>query len=86
VVSIILFTTRRSHPLTQELTRHGMAVHEALEVSEVFVLATQHREAYIVITHEVDGERAREIQQRYPTIHLKAGATAADVSSAQKPE
>ncbi|MFL6310601.1 MAG: hypothetical protein ACJ71W_00720 [Terriglobales bacterium] len=81
MVSIILFTTRRSHPLTEELTRHGMAVHEALEVSEVFALARQHREAYIVITHEVDGERARAIQRSYPTITLKPDATAQDVIS-----
>lgn len=86
MVSIILFTTRRSHPLSEELTIHGVSVFEALAITEVFALAQQHREAYIVITHDVDAEQAKAVQLRYPTIHLKAGATASDVRSAQKPE
>ncbi|HEV7521309.1 MAG TPA: hypothetical protein VGP89_09435 [Candidatus Angelobacter sp.] len=85
-MSIILFTTRSLHPLAEELMVYGIAVHEALAISEVLALAEQHPEAQIVIMSDVDAARAQEIQQRYPTITLKADATARDVMFAGGPD
>jgi hypothetical protein len=73
-VTLILFTAIAPHPLTEELSRQGYQVNEALAVSEVFSLVEQHPLATIIITADVDQERARAIQQHYPTLHLKPGS------------
>ena len=79
LVTLILFTIRAPDPLAEELARQGHQVYEALAISEVLALAEQHSDAQIIITSEVGNDRAAVIQQHYPTLHLKAGATAADV-------
>jgi hypothetical protein len=50
-----------------------------LAISEVFCLAEQHPTATILITADVDQERAKAIQQHYPTLHLKTEATVQDI-------
>jgi hypothetical protein len=78
-VTIILFTTRAPNPLTDELSQQGYTVYEALAVSDVFALADQHTLATILITADVDRERAKAIQHHYPTLHLKTDAKARDI-------
>jgi hypothetical protein len=77
--NLILFTTTAPYPLTDELSRQGYQVREALAISEVFSLADEWQFATIIITAEIDPERAKVIQQHYPTLHLKAHATVRDV-------
>jgi len=79
-VTLILFTTIAPHPLTEELSRQGYQVYEALAVSEVLALAEQHPTASIIITPDVDQRRARVIQQHWPTVRLHKEFTALDVS------
>jgi hypothetical protein len=57
------------------LEAKGFIVYEALAISEVFALVQEHHGAQIVITGEIDAERAKIIQQRYPTIVLKRFAS-----------
>jgi hypothetical protein len=45
----------------------------------VFALADQHTLATILITAEVDRQRAKAIQPHYPTLHLKADASVRDI-------
>jgi hypothetical protein len=78
-MTLILFTTVAPHPLTHELSHQGHIVYEALAVSEVYALADQHPLATIIITAEVDQERAKAIQHHYPTLQLKATATVHDI-------
>jgi hypothetical protein len=59
-VTLILFTTIAPHPLTEELSRQGYQVSEALAVSEVFTLVES---ATILITADVDQDRARVAQR-----------------------
>ncbi|MGZ7104657.1 MAG: hypothetical protein ACXVKC_04420 [Candidatus Angelobacter sp.] len=78
-MTLILFTTVAPHPLSEELFSQGYQVYEALAVSEVFSLIEQHPTASIIITADVDQERAKAIQQHYPTLHLKPAATVKDI-------
>lgn len=78
-MTLILFTTVAPHPLTHELSHQGHTVYEALAVSEVYALADQHPLATIIITADIDPERARAIQHHYPTLHLKSTATVQDI-------
>jgi hypothetical protein len=48
-------------------------------ISEVFALAEQYSTATILSSADVDQDRARVVQQRYPTLHLKPAATARDI-------
>jgi hypothetical protein len=41
----------------------------------VYALADQHPAAQIIITTDIDPERAKAIQHHYPTMHLKPNAT-----------
>jgi hypothetical protein len=68
---VILFTMHAPDKLADELAREGAEVYEALAISEVFALAEEHRDAQIVMTAEVDPQRAKVIQQRYPMVTLK---------------
>jgi hypothetical protein len=52
------FTTRAPNTLTDELSQQGYTVYEALAVSDVYALADQHPLATIIITADVDRERA----------------------------
>jgi hypothetical protein len=70
-VILILFTTTAPNPLTEELSRHGQQVYEALAISEVLALAEQHPTASIVITPDVDQARASIIQKHWPTVRLQ---------------
>jgi hypothetical protein len=45
----------------------------------VYALADQHPSATIIITADVDPERAKAIQHHYPTMHLKPNATVQDI-------
>jgi hypothetical protein len=67
-ITIILFVTHAPHPLADELITKGFTVYEALAISEVLALVQQHPSAQIIITAGVDADRARVIQQRYPTV------------------
>jgi hypothetical protein len=78
-VVLILFTATAPNPFTDELLRHGHQVFEALAISEVLALAEQHPLAAIIITADVEHERAKVVQQHYPTMHLKATAGAQDI-------
>jgi predicted nicotinamide N-methyase len=76
---LILFTSKSPHPLTDELSHQGHTVCEALAISEVYALADQHPLAAIIITADIDPERAKAIQHHYPTLHLKPAATVRDI-------
>ena len=76
---VILFTTRAPDTLTDELSHQGYTIYEALAVSDVYALADQHPQAQIIITADIDPERAKAIQHHYPTMHLKANATVKDI-------
>src|SRR5262245_35491079 len=76
---VILFTTLAPSPLAAELSGAGISVHECLAISEVLALAAEHFKAHIVIAPNVERERARVIQQHYPTLDLNPNATAADI-------
>lgn len=78
-MTVILFTDRAPHPLTEGLMHQGHQVFEAISISEVYALADQHRLATIIITAEVHPERARAIQHHYTTLHLQPNATVRDI-------
>ena len=78
-MTLILFTTTAPHPLADELAHQGIRVFEAVAISEVYALADQHLNATIIITADVDPERARAVQYHYTTLHLKPGATVQDI-------
>jgi hypothetical protein len=78
-MTLILFTTIAPDPLAEELSRQGHTVYEALAVSEVYALADQHPIATILICAGVAQVRAKMIQQRYSTLHLKPAATVRDI-------
>jgi hypothetical protein len=78
-VTLILFTTIAPDPLSDQLSQQGHKVYEALAVSEVYALADQHPLATIIITADIDPERAKAIQHHYPTLHLKPAATVQDI-------
>jgi hypothetical protein len=77
--TLILFTDCAPHPFTEELSRQGHQVFEAIAISEVYALADQHANAAIIITANVLPELAKAIQHHYPTMHLKANATVQDI-------
>jgi hypothetical protein len=74
-VIVILFTPRAPNPLTEGLAHQGHTIYEAIAISEVYALADQHPQAQIIITADIDPERAKAIQHHYPTMHLKPAAT-----------
>ena len=79
LMTVILFTAYAPHPLTDELAHQGHAVYEALVVSEVYALADQHPLATIILTADIDPERAKVIQHHYTTLHLQPNATVRDI-------
>jgi hypothetical protein len=78
-MTVIIFTALAPCTLTEELSRQGHTVHEAMAVSEVYALADQHPLATIILTADIDPERAKAIQHHYPTLHLKPAATVQDI-------
>ena len=74
---IILFTNRAPDTLSEELTREGIDVYEALAISEVLALAERHPFSSIIITPDVDRGRAQVIAQHYPTVRLHERFSAA---------
>jgi len=78
-VTIILFTTTAPCSLAEQLSHQGHHVFEAIDISEVYALADQHPSATIIITAEIDPERAKAIQHHYPTMLLKPNATVQDI-------
>jgi predicted nicotinamide N-methyase len=78
-MTFILFCTQAPNPLTAELSQQGHTVYEAIAISEVYALADQHPTAQIILTADIDPERAKAIQHHYPTMHLKANATVHDI-------
>jgi hypothetical protein len=78
-LTLILFTSTAPHSLTDELSAQGHQVYEALVVSEVLALAAQFPVAQIIITADVESERAKVIQHHYPTMTLKSEATITDI-------
>jgi hypothetical protein len=78
-VTIILFTRSQPNVLSGEMLQQGFIVFKALAISEVFALLEEHPAAQIIISAGVDDERARVIQQHYPTMRLKEDTTLKDV-------
>jgi len=78
-MTLILFTMIAPDPMAEELSRQGHMVYEALAVSEVYALADQHPQAQIILTADIDPERAKAIQHHYPTLHLKSAATVREI-------
>jgi hypothetical protein len=78
-MTVILFTTHAPSPLSDELARQGHEVFEALAISEVLSLAELHPDSKIVITPEIEQERASVIQQHWPTIRMHERFNAMDV-------
>lgn len=78
-MTVILFTTRAPDTLTDELSYQGYTVYEALAISDVYALADQHPLATIIITADIDPERAKAIQHHYPTMYLQPNATMHDI-------
>ena len=76
---VILFTTRAPNPLTEGLMHQGHTVYEAIAISEVYALADQNPRAQIIITADIDPERAKAIQHHYPTMYLKRNAGVHDI-------
>ena len=79
-MTLILFTTVAPCTLTDELSLQGHEVYEAIAISEVLALAEQHPASSIVITSDVDQERATVIQKHYPTVRLHKQFSVTDVS------
>lgn len=79
VITIILVTDFAPHPLTTELSQQGHTVYEAIAISEVLALQEQYPTAQIILTADVDPERAKAIQHHYPTLHLKPDSTVKDI-------
>jgi hypothetical protein len=65
--------------MADELLLFGLQIREAIAISEVFSLVEQYPDAPILITPDVDSDRAKIIQQHHPTLHLKPSATARDI-------
>ncbi len=78
-MTVILFTTHAPDTLTDELSQQGHTIYEALTISDVYALADQHPLATIIITDNVDPERAKAIQHHYSILYLKPGATVRDI-------
>ena len=78
-MQVILFTTAAPDPLASALIHQGREGFEALSLSEVFALAKLNPSATIIITADIDRERAKTIQEHNPTLQLKGAATVEDV-------
>jgi hypothetical protein len=78
-MALILFTGKAPNPLTDGLSQQGHTVYEAIAISEVYALADQHPLATIIMTADIDPERAKAIQHHYPTLYLKPAATVQDI-------
>ena len=78
-MTIIFLAYRLPDPISDELARQGHSVYECLAISEVFTLAEEHSDAQIIIAAGIEEKWATEIQQHYPTLHLKPGATVKDI-------
>jgi hypothetical protein len=78
-MTIIFLAYKLPDPISDELSRQGHSVYECLAISEVFALAEEHFDAQIIIAANMEEKWASEIKQRYPTLHLKPGATVKDV-------
>jgi hypothetical protein len=76
---IILFSNIAPHPMADELSSLGFHTREAIAISEVLALVEQFPDAPILISSDVESNRAQVIQDRYPTFQLKSSATAVDV-------
>jgi hypothetical protein len=76
---LILFSNTAPHPIADELLSLGLPIREAIAISEVFALVEQYPDAPILITSDVESNRAQVIQERYPTLQLKYSTKAADV-------
>jgi hypothetical protein len=78
-MTIIFLAYKLPDSISDELARQGQRVYECLAISEVFALAQEHFDAQIVIAAGIEEKWATEIQQHYPTLHLKPGATVKDI-------
>jgi hypothetical protein len=79
VMVLILVVPHAAHPLTAELSLQRHKVLEALTPMEVLGFLEQHPAATIVITAEVDSERAGVLQRNYSVVQLRPQATVKDV-------
>jgi predicted nicotinamide N-methyase len=78
-MTVILFTPTAPHLFAEQLSQQGHTVYEAIAISKVYALADQHPQAQIILTADIDPERAKAIQHHYPTMHLKRNAGVHDI-------
>jgi hypothetical protein len=78
-MTIIFLAYKLPDPISDELAGQGQSVYECLAISEVFALAEEHFDAQIVIAAGIEAKWATIIQQHYPALRLKPGATVKDV-------
>jgi hypothetical protein len=78
-MTIIFLAYKLPDPISDALSLQGHSVYECLAISEVFALAEEHFGAQVVIAAEINEKWATHIQQSYPTLHLKPGATVKEV-------
>jgi hypothetical protein len=79
IMVLILVVPYAAHPLTAELSLQRHKVLEALTPMEVLAFLEEHPAAAIVITAEVDPERASVLQRNYSVLQLRPQATVKDV-------
>ena len=78
MISLVYLTDAAPDPLATELTLAGCLVWEALSVSEVLHLCEHQRIDVVVVAPAIKIATA-DVEARNITIHLKPGATVADV-------
>ena len=78
-ITIVYFTGILPTQLADELGAHGINCFEALELSEVFNLCEHPEINLVVVDPSVDDQRAKIVQQRFPTLTIHAGADPKDV-------
>ena len=78
--SLVYLTSLAPCQIADELRLAGYTVFEALEISEVWYLCEHEDIDVVVIAPEVEDQDQIELQLRRPTIRLKPGSTAKDIS------
>ena len=79
MISVVFFTNVLPFLLADELSRQDIYCYEALAISEVLHLCETEKIGMVVIDASVEDERAKAIQERWPTLRLKQEARVADV-------
>jgi len=75
----IIYFTRELPGLSEELSKCGFELYEALAISEVFYLCEQHPTAPVVIDSTVEDAAVHEVVSRHIALRLKPDVNDADV-------